>query len=84
MMAKPDKPDALSLECRNHFAQLVSSRGVKAFSGCLGLTTRQVNRMLGGDQPNPIERLIRWLQSAEPECRRPGHDFICRNMGDIL
>jgi len=45
------------------------------------LSTRQINRMLSGAQPNPIERIIRTLQSAEPEIGDRTLDYICQEMG---
>ncbi len=55
--------------------------GVKRFSSALGLSTRQINRILGGAQPNPVERLIRSLQSADAEVGDRVLDFICQEMG---
>jgi hypothetical protein len=68
-------------ECLHRFAELVNSVGVKRFASELGLSTRQVNRILGGVQPNPVERLIRSLQSAEAECGDRVLDYICQEMG---
>lgn len=63
------------------FAQLVESVGVKKFAMCMNLSTRQVNRILAGAQPNPVERLIRCLQSATPEVGDEVIDFVCQEMG---
>lgn len=68
-------------ECLRQFAALVESVGVKRFAISLGLSTRQVNRILAGVQPNPVERLIRSLQSAEAEGGDRVLDFICQEMG---
>lgn len=70
-----------SAESQRQFADLVNSTGTKRFAMSLGVSTRQVNRMLSGAQPNPVERLIRCLQSAEPEAGDRVLDFICQEMG---
>ena len=67
--------------CLEHFAALVESVGVKRFSAAMGLSTRQVNRILNAVQPNPIERLIKAFQSAEVEAGDRTLDFICGEMG---
>jgi hypothetical protein len=71
----------LTEEARRHFAELIGSVGVKRFSQALGLSTRQVNRILSGAQPNPVERLIRSLQAATPEAGDRVLDFVCQEMG---
>ena len=63
------------------FAGLVDSVGVKRFAESLGISTRQVNRILAGAQPNPVERVIRSLQSAEVDAGDRALDFICQEMG---
>ena len=68
-------------DCLEHFAALVESVGVKRFSAAMDLSTRQVNRILNGVQPNPIERLIKSLQSAEVEGGDRTLDFLCGEMG---
>lgn len=73
--------DLLKEECASHFAALVEGVGIKRFAAALGVSTRQVNRILSGSQPNPIERLIRCLQAAEPEVGDRALDFICQEMG---
>jgi len=72
----PLREDAL-----RHFASLVESTGIKRFSSTLGISTRQVNRILSGAQPNPVERLIRSLQGAAPDIGDRVLDFICQEMG---
>ena len=67
--------------CLARFAELVESVGVKRFAASLGITTRQVNRILSGVQPNPIARLIRGLQAATPEAGERTLDFIAAEMG---
>lgn len=66
---------------RSNFTDLVESVGVKRFSTALDLSTRQVNRILSGAQPNPVERLIRSLQAADPEAGDRVLDYICQEMG---
>ena len=55
--------------------------GIKRFSSTLGISTRQVNRILSGAQPNPIERLIRSLSCCEAEVGDRVLDLICQEMG---
>jgi hypothetical protein len=71
----------LTGEACQRFAALIQSVGVKRFAMAMGLSTRQVNRMLSGAQPNPVERLIRCLQSADPAAGDQALDFICQEMG---
>jgi hypothetical protein len=73
--------DPLKEEALRRFAELVSSVGVKRFAQSLDLSTRQVNRILAGAQPNPVERLLRSLQSAEPEVGDRVLDYVCQEMG---
>lgn len=63
------------------FRELVESVGVKRFSASLGVSTRQINRILAGAQPNPLARLIRSLQAATPEAGERALDFIAAEMG---
>lgn len=73
--------DGLTDQALERFRQLVESTGVKRFAASINLSTRQVNRILSGVQPNPIERVIRSLQSAEPEVGDHVLDYICQEMG---
>lgn len=73
--------DRLKDDSLRRFAELVSSVGVKRFAASLGLSTRQINRILAGAQPNPIERLVRSLQCAEAEVGDQLLDYICQEMG---
>ncbi len=75
-MDDPTREEAL-----RRFAELVKSVGVKRFAGSLGLSTRQINRILAGAQPNPVGRLLRSLQSAEPEVGDRVLDYMCQEMG---
>ena len=73
--------ESLTHQSQQQFAELVQSTGVKRFAMSLGVSTRQVNRMLTGAQPNPVERMVRCLQSAEAECGDRVLDYICQEMG---
>ncbi len=63
------------------FSELVESVGVKRFAKSLGITTRQVNRMLAGSQPDPVSRLIRSLQAADPDAGDRVLDHVCAELG---
>lgn len=73
--------DDLSSAANQRFAELVESVGIKRFAAEIGLSTRQVNRILSGAQPNPIERVIRCLQSAHPSVGDQVIDFVCQELG---
>lgn len=73
--------ESMNDEALRRFAGMVESVGVKNFSRSLDLSTRQVNRILAGAQPNPIERLIKSLQASAPEIGDDVLDFICQEMG---
>jgi hypothetical protein len=68
-------------EALRRFADLVDSVGVKRFSQSLGISTRQVNRILSGAQSNPVERLLKAIQSAEPDVGDRVLDYMCQEMG---
>lgn len=78
---KGRSPDLSRDECIGHFATLVECVGTKRFATALGVSTRQVNRILSGSQPNPVERLIRCLQAVEPETGDRVLDYICQELG---
>jgi hypothetical protein len=73
--------DPLREEALRRFADLVNSVGVKRFAQSLDLSTRQINRILAAAQPNPVERLLRSLQSADPEIGDRVLDYVCQEMG---
>jgi len=73
--------DPIQHQAHQRFAELVQSTGVKRFAAGMSLSTRQINRMISGAQPNPIERIIRTLQCAEPEAGDRTLDYICQEMG---
>ncbi len=81
MTSSTPPPDPISEEALRRFSELVESAGVKRFAMNLGLSTRQVNRILSGTQTNPVERLLRSLQSATPEVGDRVLDYVCQEMG---
>ncbi|MHC4107199.1 MAG: hypothetical protein ACYSTY_03840 [Planctomycetota bacterium] len=80
-MTDRDPQDPLTVDALRRFAELVDSVGVKRFALSLGLSTRQVNRILASAQPNPVERLIRCLQSADAAAGDLVLDYVCQEMG---
>lgn len=80
-MAHVHEEDALNNDCRQQFAALVNGVGTKRFATSLGVSSRQINRMLSAAQPNPIERLIKCLQAVEPELGDQVLDYICQELG---
>ncbi len=80
-MAEAFENDPLKDQALQRFADLVASVGVKRFAQSLRLSTRQINRILSGAQPNPVDRLLRSLQSAAPEEGDRVLDYVCQEMG---
>ena len=80
-MTVGDPHDPLKDDALRRLAELVESVGVKRFAMSMDLSTRQINRILAGVQPNPVERLIRCLQSAEAERGDRVLDYVCQEMG---
>lgn len=80
MTARHEQLD-LDSQARQHLAALVDSVGLKRFADSMNLSTRHVNRMLSGGSPNPIERLVRLIQCADPEAGDRTIDFICQEVG---
>jgi hypothetical protein len=80
-MENGNNDDPLKEDARQRFSDLVDSTGVKRFAKSLGLSTRQVNRIRSGVQPNPVERLVRSLQAADPLAGDLVLDFVCQEMG---
>jgi len=76
--------DEINRRANEQFAAMVQSVGVKRFSASLDLSTRQINRMLAGAQPNPVERLLRSLQASMPEVGDKALDTICQEMGGFF
>ena len=83
MSARPIDDEA-SQRSLAHFRAMVESVGVKSFAESLGLSTRQVNRILAGVQPNPVDRLLRTLQSCIPEVGDKALDYVCQEMGGVF
>ena len=73
--------DDLTGGAANLFRVMVKSVGVKNFSANMTLSTRQINRMLSGAQPNPVERLIRCLQCCDAEIGDAALSYICQEAG---
>ncbi|MCH8165737.1 MAG: hypothetical protein IH889_09020 [Planctomycetes bacterium] len=80
-MADAPENDPARDEALRRFAALVNSVGVKRFAQSLELSTRQINRILAGAQPNPVDRLVRALQSAQPEVGDGVLDYVCQEIG---
>lgn len=80
-MVHHSQTDQLRNECLRRFASLVECVGVKRFAIAIDVSTRQVNRILSGAQPNPIERLIRCLQASDPEVGDCVIDYVCQELG---
>jgi hypothetical protein len=80
-MTEPQSSDPSNEESLRHFADLASGVGVKRFAQALQISTRQVNRILSGAQPNPVDRLLRALQSADPDAGNRVLDYLCQEMG---
>jgi len=76
--------DTINREATEQFQSMVQSVGIKRFAADIGLSTRQVNRILSGAQPNPIERLVRCLQCCDPRIGDPVIDYLCRQMGGFF
>lgn len=68
-------------QAHERFEAMVESVGVKKFASGIGLSTRQINRILGGAQPNPVNRLIKCVQSCTPDAGDATLDFLCKEAG---
>ena len=73
--------DYIEKHAHQHFEAMVESVGVKKFAGGIGLSTRQINRILAGAQPNPVNRLVKCIQSSTPETGDAVLDFLCKEAG---
>ncbi|MBL0927024.1 MAG: hypothetical protein IBJ11_05140 [Phycisphaerales bacterium] len=73
--------DDAFLKSLDLFRLVVDSVGIKRFSSDMDLSTRQINRILSGVQPNPIDRLLRSLQACKPEVGDRILDYVCSEMG---
>jgi hypothetical protein len=73
--------DYIDQHAHQHFEAMVESVGVKKFADGIGLSTRQINRILAGAQPNPVNRLVKCIQSSTPESGDAALDFLCKEAG---
>ncbi|MFI4856095.1 MAG: hypothetical protein ACIAQF_14080 [Phycisphaerales bacterium JB065] len=73
--------DYIARHASQHFEAMVESVGVKRFADGIGLSTRQINRILAGAQPNPVNRLVKCIQSCTPEAGDAVLDFLCKEAG---
>jgi len=67
--------------CDELFEAMVESVGVKRFALNIGLSTRQIYRMLNGVQPNPVGRLCKALVACEGLTAQAALDAICQRHG---
>ena len=64
-MADASANDPIKAEAQRCFAELVESVGVKRFAQALNLSTRQINRILAGAQPNQAGARRRTANSGD-------------------
>ncbi len=69
------------LRCDELFEEMVESVGVKAFASEMGLSTRQIHRMLNGTQPNPVRRFHDAVSACEGFTCDTVMDYVCRLRG---
>jgi len=67
--------------CEELFEAMVESVGVKAFAADMGLSTRQIHRMLNGVQPNPVSRIAACMACCEGFTADGVLDFLCQQRG---
>ncbi|HOF19270.1 MAG TPA: hypothetical protein PK082_10205 [Phycisphaerae bacterium] len=67
--------------CEELFEAMVESVGVKMFASRMGLSTRQIHRMLNGVQPNPIARMSEALSACEGLTADAAMDYLCKRRG---
>lgn len=72
--------DTLAQRCDEIFEAIVQATGVKAFAAKLGLSTRQVHRMLSGAQPNPLSRFCDVLHACDQQSAEAVLSAVCRAM----
>ena len=63
------------------FEAMVESVGIKVFALKMGLSTRQIHRMLNGAQPNPLQRMCEALAACEGLTAQAAVDFLCQCRG---
>lgn len=76
-----EPPSELEEESLRQLNAMVENIGVKRFAMSLGISARQVNRILSGAQPNPIHRMVLCLNAVEPEIGDAALDFVCQELG---
>ena len=67
--------------CDELFEAMTESVGVKAFAANMGLSTRQVHRMLNGSQPNPVSRMHESLAACDEPAAAAALDYLCQQRG---
>lgn len=67
--------------CEEIFEAMVESVGIKAFAANMGISTRQVHRMLNGAQPNPLDRFCRTMKSCDGKAAEQALSHVCRQSG---
>ncbi len=76
--------DDLCAEAADCFKRMVQSVGVQVFADSMHLSTRQINRMIAGAQPNPVVRIILALQSCQPDVGDEAMSFLCQEAGGFF
>jgi len=67
--------------CDEFFESVVQAVGIKAFAAKLGLSARQVHRMIGGAQPNPLRRFCDILNACDAPQVEAILSCVCRQQG---
>lgn len=63
------------------FESVVRETGLVQFCEAIRLVRRQVNRMLSGAQPNPINRMIATIHAAESKAANRAMQYLCEEIG---
>lgn len=81
--SRVNAPDAdeMAVHASFRFRRMVESVGIKRFATDMGLSTRQINRMISGAQTNPVERILRSLQCCQADIGDQTLSFICQEAG---
>ena len=74
-------PESWDIRCDQLLEAMVESVGIKAFTAGLGVSTRQVHRMLNGSQHNPLRRFCDVLLSCDSSQAEAALSHICREVG---
>ncbi|MFB3891756.1 MAG: hypothetical protein ACE15C_07005 [Phycisphaerae bacterium] len=67
--------------CDELFEAMVESVGVKAFAAAIGVTARQVHRMLSGAQANPLARFCDAMGACTRQAAEAVLSDLCRRQG---